>query len=221
MRLSESVQPAIPVPSRQPYRIAFVGLDRSGKTVTLKRLSRGVLVNTKPTTGFSTDIFTFLGVQFCVLDLGNFRTFQIFWEKFLPKQQAVVFFIDSADISRLPETSIALNRTLEWVDPDTPVMILANKQDLDGALSLITLTQALNLTLVSKIRHLRFFSFSAKTGLGIYEAFNWITKVLEKSISPQNCNFCPFCGIFPLLRGWEGEKRQELVFCVQCGNRVQ
>ncbi|MFX0062152.1 MAG: ADP-ribosylation factor family protein [Candidatus Hermodarchaeota archaeon] len=172
--------------------IAFVGLDRAGKTTTVHRLSRGILINTRPTTGFNTETFTFLGLRFNVFDLGGQISYQIFWETLIPRQEAVVFFIDSADVKRLAQVRIALNKTLSLVRPDATIMILANKQDLPNALSVEDLKKALNIKITSKGKKLQFFPVSAKTGFGIYKAFQWLAANLQLDIGDQKCHLYGF-----------------------------
>ncbi|MFX1251613.1 MAG: ADP-ribosylation factor family protein [Promethearchaeota archaeon] len=172
--------------------IAFVGLDRAGKTTTVNRLSRGILINTRPTTGFNTETFTFLGLRFNVFDLGGQISYQIFWETLIPRQEAVVFFIDSADVKRLAQVRIALNKTLSLVRPDATIMILANKQDLPNALKVEDLKKALNIKITSKGKNLHFFPVSAKTGFGIYKAFQWLASNLKLDIGDQKCHLYGF-----------------------------
>jgi ADP-ribosylation factor related protein 1 len=58
------------------------------------------------------------------------------WERYYNEANAVVFVVDSADLDRLEEAkkeflSLCENNILQNV----PIMIIANKQDLPGALS--------------------------------------------------------------------------------------
>ncbi|MFX0091414.1 MAG: ADP-ribosylation factor family protein [Candidatus Hodarchaeota archaeon] len=173
-------------------RIAFVGLDKAGKTTTLVRLSRGILERTTPTVGFNTETFDFLGIKFNVFDLAGQSSYQIFWERFLPQQEAVVFFIDAADTRRIPQVRFALNKTLSLLKPDSTVMILANKQDLPNALTAADLFKTLDLSLSSKLKRLQIFPTSAITGMGIYDAFQWLISSLDIGIGEQQCTLYAF-----------------------------
>ncbi|MFX0094354.1 MAG: ADP-ribosylation factor-like protein, partial [Candidatus Hodarchaeota archaeon] len=175
-----------------PRRIAFVGLDKAGKTTTLNRISRGVLTRTKPTHGYGADVFTFLGIRFNVYDLAGQEIYHLFWDRFLPHQEAIVFFIDAADSYRLDKVRQALNKTLSLMKPKTIVMILANKQDLPEALDLPDLINALDLDLASKAKQLQIFEVSAKTGAGLHEAFQWLASMLEINIGVQKCTLYGF-----------------------------
>ncbi|MFX0066541.1 MAG: ADP-ribosylation factor family protein [Candidatus Hermodarchaeota archaeon] len=188
---SLETRPIRSIQKKKLRTVAFVGLDRAGKTTTLKRLSQGLLVDTKPTAGFSTEIFNFLGLRFNVFDLGGQEAYQVFWEQFLPQREAVVFFIDSADTKRLAKVRIALKRVFSIIRHDTIVMILANKQDLPNALGVPDLVKALNLPL-AKAKNVPFFPVSAKTGVGIYDAFQWLASALEIDISKEMCTLYGF-----------------------------
>ncbi|MFX1254020.1 MAG: ADP-ribosylation factor family protein [Promethearchaeota archaeon] len=182
----------VPTGMGDARRIAFVGLELAGKTTTLQRLSRGLLLNTKPTHGYNLELFDFLGLRFNVFDLGGQETYHVFWEKFLPNQEAVVFFIDAADTKRLARVRVALNKTFKIVKPDTVFMILANKQDLPNALSLPDLTKALDLSMASKFKKFLLFAVSAKTGEGLREAFEWLASALDMDISGNKCTLYGF-----------------------------
>ncbi|MFX0067177.1 MAG: ADP-ribosylation factor family protein [Candidatus Hermodarchaeota archaeon] len=185
-------QEITPTGAGDARRIAFVGLELAGKTTTLQRLSRGLLLNTKPTHGFNLELFDFLGLRFNVFDLGGQATYHVFWEKFLPDQEAVVFFIDAADTKRLARVRLALNKTIKIVKPDTVFMILANKQDLPNALSLPDLSKALDLSPASKFKKFLLFAVSAKTGEGLREAFEWLASALDMDIGGNKCTLYGF-----------------------------
>ncbi len=185
-------QKAAPKNGGTVRKIAFVGLNRAGKSTALKRLSRGILEVTKPTMGFNTEIFTLSGIRFNVFDLGGQDHFQVFWDRLLPQQEAIVFFIDAADMERLAEARFALNKALSLVKPDTKVMILANKQDLPNALNVSKLITVLDLGSILEPNRMKIFAVSAKTGLGLYAAFEWLASTLEVDISSQKCTIYGF-----------------------------
>ncbi|MFX0090310.1 MAG: ADP-ribosylation factor-like protein [Candidatus Hodarchaeota archaeon] len=173
-------------------RIAFVGIDRAGKTTTARLLSQGTLVTTRPTQGFNLETFTFLGVRFNVFDLGGQESFRIFWRQFIPQQEAIVFFVDAADTKRIAQVRIAFNETLSLVNPDTTIMVLANKQDLPNALSVPDLKKSLEVGRSSKLGKIKFFAVSAKTRMGIYKAFQWLASALKVNIGDQMCDLYAF-----------------------------
>ncbi|MFX0095479.1 MAG: ADP-ribosylation factor-like protein, partial [Candidatus Hodarchaeota archaeon] len=182
----------------------------------LKRLSRGILVNPKPTQGFETETFSFLGVRFNVYDLGGQEPFHIFWEKFLPEQEAVVFFIDAADREDLDRVREILNKTLSLMNPESTFMILANKQDLPNALTVTEIIEILDLDLASKVKKLQIFDVSAKTGTGLYDAFHWLATALEMDAEEPKCTLFGFyiyersVGI-PLITGESAMKENPLI----------
>jgi ADP-ribosylation factor related protein 1 len=58
------------------------------------------------------------------------------WEKYYDEADAVMFVVDSADIGRLEEAKLAYDSVCEHDNlSKVPVLTIANKQDLPGALS--------------------------------------------------------------------------------------
>ena len=60
--------------------------------------------------------------------------------------------------------------------PGAPVLVLANKQDLSGALSVDEVSKRLGLTgeSVGKTRHWQVAACSPATGEGLLDAFHWV-----------------------------------------------
>jgi small GTP-binding protein len=187
-----TIQNALPIREKQARRIAFVGLDRAGKTTALKRLTPGFLQGTRPTMGFNTESVNLSGVRFNVFDLGGPDHFQVFWDRFLPQQEAIVFFIDSADIKRVPEVRQALTRALSLLKPGTKVMILANKQDLPNALDIPQLMTVFDLRSELDSEQVKIFAVSAMTGMGLFDAFRWLASTLEIDIGLEKCTIYGF-----------------------------
>lgn len=69
-------------------------------------------------------------------DIGGQRTIRPYWRNYFEQTDSLVYVIDSADRRRLDETGAQLNELLEEEKlAGIPLLILANKQDLVGALS--------------------------------------------------------------------------------------
>ena len=63
------------------------------------------------------------------------------WRLYLDHCRAVVFVVDSSDGARLPEARAALKRLLsEEQLSGVPLMVLANKKDLDGTMTIREVT---------------------------------------------------------------------------------
>eukprot|EP00602_Paraphysomonas_sp_CaronLab_P001849 CAMPEP_0185019462 /NCGR_PEP_ID=MMETSP1103-20130426/2074_1 /TAXON_ID=36769 /ORGANISM="Paraphysomonas bandaiensis, Strain Caron Lab Isolate" /LENGTH=140 /DNA_ID=CAMNT_0027549789 /DNA_START=240 /DNA_END=659 /DNA_ORIENTATION=+ len=78
------------------------------------------------------------GSQVIFWDLGGQARMRSMWEKYYTEANAVVFVVDSADVSRLEEAKVAFDGVLDdepLTSSNTPVITFANKQDLEDALS--------------------------------------------------------------------------------------
>ena len=81
----------------------------------------------------------------------------------------MIYVIDSADKERLPKARTYLHRVLTDKDlKDAPILVMANKQDKEGAMSAEEVFKELNLEQVEK-KDLCLQGCSAMTGDGIWE----------------------------------------------------
>ena len=96
-----------------------------------------------------------------------------------PKTNAIVFVIDSTDKERLDIAKQELFFLIKEEDlKGVPIAILANKQDLEGALSDIEISEMLGLSDI-KTNQWAIFKTVAKTGVGLDNAFKWLTGILS------------------------------------------
>ena len=74
--------------------------------------------------------------NFQVWDVGGQEKARPLWRPYTRATDAVVFVVDSSDQERMEEARMELHRIMRVPDNSgTPVLLLANKQDLPGALS--------------------------------------------------------------------------------------
>ncbi len=87
-----------------------------------------------------------------------------------------MFVIDSADVGRLGEAKLAYDATCDHDSlAHVPIILLANKQDLPGALTIEDLS--INFyPIQDAANRARVFPISAISGLGLEEAMNTITE---------------------------------------------
>lgn len=170
--------------SERKAKILILGLDAAGKTTLMKRMNTQEFeANLKPTIGQNIDSFSFNDWRITSVDVAGQKQFRFLWEVHYPGCSAVIFVIDAADIERLPEardilrTHVFNNHYLEHV----PLLILANKQDLPGAIEAPMLIQLLGLHMELKNQTFAVFDCSALNGKGVAEAFSWLIDQLEMS----------------------------------------
>ena len=93
----------------------------------------------------------------------------------------MIFVIDSNDKDRLNQVQEELNHVFKEDElKDCLVLILANKQDIEGAMTVEQVTNALDLDQF-KGRKWKIFGTCAVKGDGLVEAFNWLTLNLNSN----------------------------------------
>lgn len=131
------------LPGFQSLHVVVIGLDCAGKTSLLYRLKLREFVETIPTKGFNMErIKVPMGnskansTAFQVWDVGGQDKLRPLWKSYTRRTDGLVFVVDSAEAERMEEAKVELHRiTRSAENQGVPVLVLANKQDLDGALS--------------------------------------------------------------------------------------
>uniref|UniRef100_A0A3B4A175 ADP-ribosylation factor-like 11 n=1 Tax=Periophthalmus magnuspinnatus TaxID=409849 RepID=A0A3B4A175_9GOBI len=126
----------------QSLHIVVVGLDSSGKTSLLYRLKLGEFVETVPTKGFNMERVRLSGGGggggglYQVWDVGGQDKQRPLWKAYARRTDGLVFVVDAADTERLEEARAELHRMARCPESQgAPILLLANKQDLPGAMT--------------------------------------------------------------------------------------
>lgn len=168
--------------SLERAKILILGLDSAGKTTLSKYLRLGEYDDsTIPTIGQNINTFKVDDWMITAVDVAGQKNFRFLWEAHYQGSSAIIFVIDSADFERLPEAKEIL-RTHVFNNPileKVPVLILANKQDLPGAIDAPLLIQLLGLHRQFLDRTFAVFDCSILYGKGIVESFLWLVDELE------------------------------------------
>mmetsp|Transcript_9711 Transcript_9711/g.9531 ORF Transcript_9711/g.9531 Transcript_9711/m.9531 type:complete len:117 (+) Transcript_9711:192-542(+) len=99
------------------------------------------------------------------------------WKHYYDKVDGVIMVIDSADMDRMKIVQDELSKIVVEPGLETvPILIMANKQDLEGALSQTEVSELLNIKEISR-KNLIFHSCSAKTGDGLWEGLEKLSKL--------------------------------------------
>ncbi|KAI8845248.1 ADP-ribosylation factor family-domain-containing protein [Chytriomyces cf. hyalinus JEL632] len=155
-------------------RILILGIDGAGKTTILYRLQIGEVVTTIPTIGFNVETVTFKNIKFQVWDLGGQTSIRPYWRCYYQNTDAIIYVIDSTDRDRLSISKDELLAMLQEEELKTAkLMVLANKQDLAGAMSAAEVSEHLGLTEL-RGRQWTIFKCSAMTGEGLTESMDWL-----------------------------------------------
>ncbi|KAI4585635.1 hypothetical protein MJG53_005869 [Ovis ammon polii x Ovis aries] len=138
-------------------QILVLGLDGAGKTsilhfLALNRVQRSVA----PTQGFNAVCISTGDHQMEFLEIGGSEPFRSYWEMYLSKGLLLVFVVDSADHKRLPEAKKYLHQLI-GTNPGLPLVVFANKQDLEAAYHITDIHEALALSEVGNDRKMFLF----------------------------------------------------------------
>ncbi|KAI9561878.1 hypothetical protein GHT06_012840 [Daphnia sinensis] len=160
-------------------RILILGLDGAGKTTILYRLQVGEVVTTIPTIGFNVEQVTYKNLKFQVWDLGGQTSIRPYWRCYYSNTDAIIYVVDSVDKDRIGISKQELVSMLEEEELKGAILaVLANKQDMDGAMSVAEVHQALGLDLLRN-RTFQIFKTSAIKGEGLDQAMDWLSNALQ------------------------------------------
>lgn len=162
---------------KEAYMI-ILGLDASGKTTLLTRLKTNEGATTVPTIGFTNETIKYGRLTFNMFDIGGQHKLRGFWHHYYENANAVIFVVDSSDISRMNEAKAEIDKLL--VHPllvNVPFLFFANKQDLPNALNRDKFISRLGLLRI-RDREWVVSESVATDGKGIEEGFDWLSKHL-------------------------------------------
>mmetsp|Transcript_19463 Transcript_19463/g.45503 ORF Transcript_19463/g.45503 Transcript_19463/m.45503 type:complete len:182 (-) Transcript_19463:60-605(-) len=163
-------------------RLLLLGLDAAGKTTILYKLKLGDLVTTIPTIGFNVETVQYKNVTFTIWDIGGQDRIRQLWRHYYACTGGVVFVVDSNDRDRVEEARQEIHKLMneDELPHDATLLILANKQDMTGAMDAATLAEKLQLKSIPRSHKWYIEPTSAITGAGIYEGLDWLSANLPK-----------------------------------------
>lgn len=170
-------------------QIAFVGLANAGKTTLVKKLKGEDHLETLPTMGLNIETLKIGDIEVMAADLGGQATYPTsLWEPFVSKASGIVFVFDSADQSKVENAGMWLKRVIKWAPEDSAFLFLANKQDLEEAMTLKSIVDALGLEeeMSAKPRTFAVYPCSALTGEGVDEPWQWMSDRFHRMTMKKN-----------------------------------
>jgi len=159
--------------------ITLIGLANAGKTSLVNVLTAGQYSETMvPTVGFNLKRVTKGNVTIKLWDIAGQPRFRSIWDRYCRGVNAIIFMVDaSPDASDLlPQARTELHSLLQ--DPSlaaTPVLVLANKSDLDKAMGAQQIIEAMDLASISD-REISCYSISCKNQRNIDITLQWLIK---------------------------------------------
>jgi ADP-ribosylation factor-like protein 4 len=164
----------------------MLGLDSAGKSTVLYRLKFDQYVNTVPTVGFNCEkvkgqMGKAKGVSFMIWDVGGQEKVRPLWRSYTRSTDGIVFVLDSVDKERMEEAKVELLRMMRCSEClGVPLVIVANKQDLPGAIEEGEVEKMLALSELTS-RHLWHVQPScAITGEGLDEGLEHLYQMILK-----------------------------------------
>jgi ADP-ribosylation factor-like protein 2 len=116
-------------------RVLMLGLDNAGKTTVVKQLKGEDVRSVSPTLGFDICTMTHGEYTLNIWDVGGQQTIRAYWRNYFEATDAIVWVVDSADVVRMAACRVELETVLnEERLAGASLLVLANKQDLAGAL---------------------------------------------------------------------------------------
>lgn len=175
--------------SKPQVQVLLLGLDNAGKSTLLYKLKHNTSVSTVPTIGFNVEMLEARKnrrkIAITIWDVGGQGNMRDHWPNFYQNAGAIVFVVDSADQERLNEARRELERTLRNDElRGRPLILLANKQDVNGALNVTEMKDRFNMRKICQERDCFVQPCSASTGFGVEEAFKRVVQVVKLPSEP-------------------------------------
>lgn len=181
---------------KRDARVVMLGLDFAGKSTLLYKLKSGQAVETCPTVGFNVEsLQTPCGVSFTLWDVGGQDSLRASWPNYLEDINTLIFVLDSTDMARLAEAMAALEEALSHPSmAGIPVLLLANKQEVPGALAPAELGEMLQEGGLAGHRWV-LQGCSAHTGQGLQEVLAILGMLLRGSEQSSLSQEQPIMGL--------------------------
>ncbi|KAL1914484.1 uncharacterized protein VTP21DRAFT_8867 [Calcarisporiella thermophila] len=155
-------------------RFLMLGLDNAGKTTILKRINGDDISTISPTLGFNIQTLEHKGYKLNIWDIGGQTSIRSYWRNYFEQTDGLIWVVDSADRVRMADCRQELFELLkEERLAGASLLVLANKQDLSGALTPGEIRAALGLDVIAT-HHWAIQGCSAITGENILKGMDWL-----------------------------------------------
>ncbi|KAK5812302.1 hypothetical protein PVK06_027730 [Gossypium arboreum] len=111
-------------------------MKSAGKTTIVLKINGEDTSVISPTLGFNIKTITYQKYTLNIWDVGGQRTIRSYWRNYFEQTDGLVWVVDSSDLRRLDDCKMELDNLLkEERLSGASLLILANKQDIKGALT--------------------------------------------------------------------------------------
>ncbi|CAE7868811.1 Arl2 [Symbiodinium sp. KB8] len=156
----------------------ILGLDNAGKTTIVKKFNGEDIDTISPTLGFQIKTLEYAGYKLNIWDVGGQKTIRSYWRNYFEETDGLIWVVDSSDRRRLRDCKEELFKVLKQEKlAGASLLIFANKQDLEGALSCEEIATVLELEGEQfASRHWSITPCSAVTGDGLVTGVDWLVE---------------------------------------------
>eukprot|EP00187_Rhodella_violacea_P015576 CAMPEP_0184719256 /NCGR_PEP_ID=MMETSP0314-20130426/8229_1 /TAXON_ID=38298 /ORGANISM="Rhodella maculata, Strain CCMP 736" /LENGTH=193 /DNA_ID=CAMNT_0027183117 /DNA_START=424 /DNA_END=1005 /DNA_ORIENTATION=+ len=161
--------------------VLLVGLDGAGKSTATYQLALGKHVDTLPTMGHNKQSFRphIAGAadarKWDLFDVGGSLMVRETWPLYAAAADAIIVVVDSTRTDRMGELKKALEKMYATRKIDVPVLVLANKEELPGAVEYHKVAKMLDIESMTSGKTL-VLPTNSVTGEGLLAGFMWITE---------------------------------------------
>jgi len=166
----------------QSYHIVMLGLDNSGKTTILNRLKYQTFAPQKKTICFNSEKIYKKRKIFHIWDVGGQERTRSLWRSFVRNADLIIWVVDTNDVERMEESYVELNRLSKILEEGIPILLLANKRDLPGSVSMDHFVAELRLC-IRKKNSVSLMGCCAVTGEGLEPVMEQIENMIRLSKS--------------------------------------
>jgi GTPase SAR1 family protein len=114
-------------------------------------------------------------------DVGGQDRLRPYWIHYYTGTRGIVYVVDSSDRARIPKAREEFAKVLgDEQLAEASILLIANKQDMPGALSKDEMKRAFEIEKLAGERHWEVFPTVAKDGTGLVDSFRWLADSMEK-----------------------------------------
>ncbi|XP_033332374.1 uncharacterized protein LOC117223890 [Megalopta genalis] len=183
--------------SEKTIILLIVGLDNAGKTSVLNRISGESDRNVLPTIGFRTVSLKYKSYTVKIYDIGGSPQIRSLWTKYYSGIHGLIYVVDASDISRLTENRVVFGELIshECIS-GKPLLLLANKQDINGSIDELDLVENLDVEYVANTMKcptrveicscIEGESQLKDNSIGIKNGYKWLLDIIVKNYTVLN-----------------------------------
>ena len=165
---------------KKEFRIILLGLNGAGKKTIISKLKRTTFKSNPKYVGHILEYCNYKNLNIILWETYGQYKLRALWKHFYQNTAGVIFVVDSNDKESIEDAAIELQKALNEEElKDCCILVMANKEDINSALSKDEVTEKLGMENLQGKKWL-VESTSAITGKGLQEGLDWILSELLK-----------------------------------------